>query len=169
MKAHVDSLNSIEKLENLGFKGRDASLSISLGEYRIAGLTYETVKYEENLWKVLIVYSLDNGYFDRATYDASTDVEREWNWIFENDRNRDSLSDYLSGTEETIEDFLKWDSLYKKIEVLFDIFGYENIFGTTYGPGFQIEGLYHIVCGNCDFLHGFINGHCPQCGTPKNH
>lgn len=128
---HVESLNSIQNLKSLGFKGQDRDLSISL-DYGL-------------LWKrdgdqIIFVYKIGPNRFDRSTLSTTTDPKVEWHWIFESFGRRGDLQDYLSGMETTIEEFLENWSLGEQTQALMELHGHECIFGSPSWQGFEIEG-----------------------------
>ncbi len=130
--AHVNRLNTISKLKKEGYNGPDASLDISLFEYGIAWKTIDE--------QILFIYQIQAGdgrdkvaKFERVFFNATLNVYHEFNWIKSEDWN----TFYNSfGTSKEL-----WDELPlpMKIYDLFNQFGYENIFGSSYWEGFEIK------------------------------
>ena len=123
---HVSNLESIELLKAQGFEGIDASLEISIAEY---GMVWRLL---DNGW-YLFVYRNERGTFDRATFNSDTDVEKEWDWALRGDKGWHFFD--ANGVER--DDWMKFD-LQLKIFDLFNYYGPQEIFGTTYWPGFKI-------------------------------
>jgi hypothetical protein len=121
---HVEKINTIEKLEALGAEGTDASLDISLGEYSLAWIKGED--------ETIFIYSIGNKRFDRTSFDNDLDVYREFNWV-----NWDALFSFVGVEKESFDKY----SLSQKIIDLLSYYGYENIFGSSYWEGFEIEGV----------------------------
>lgn len=126
--AHTDNLNSLKKLDSLGFEGADASLEISLAEY---GLAWCIDPDDEEM---LFVYSLGrgDGSFDRAGFDPEIDFKSEFDWVGWDDL----LATVGMSWEEWGELPMPW-----KIGDLVMYYGVENVFGSSYWEGFKIDGL----------------------------
>jgi hypothetical protein len=125
---HVDNLNSIKKLNELGFEGVDVKLYISLGEYGLAWKVLEEGKYlfiyriylnsEENANKVR---------FDRVVLEEKH-FDSDFSWVDE----KDVRSYCDTWDDQTYPD---------KVFTLFMYYGFENVFGSSYWEGFEIQGL----------------------------
>ena len=127
MNEHVDSLNTIEKLEDDGFEGVDACLMVSLFEYGLAW------KLEGD--EILFIYAIHAGdsgdydRFDRCTLDANLDPKKEWDWVkwYELAETYDLDLDELPPLEMLVFDIIGY-------------YGFENVFGASYWEGFAIAG-----------------------------
>ena len=126
---NINDLNSIEKLEALGFEGSDACLETSLYEYGLIWLKGET--------ETLFIYGVsidgkqddygmgENDYstFDRCTVANDCNVKEEYDWA-------DFTELYDNGNSIDIE---------RNISELLNEYGYENIFGAQYTEGFKVS------------------------------
>lgn len=121
---NVENINTIEKLEALGAEGGEVNLDISLGEYNLVW-----IKGEE---ETLFIYSIGNKRFDRVYFDNDLDVYKEFDWVNWND-----LFSFVGTDKESFDGI----SLPQKISDLLIYYGYENIFGSSYWEGFEIEGV----------------------------
>ncbi len=121
---HVENLKTIELLEAQGFEGLDASLSESIFEY---GMAWRTIENE-----IIFVHRNPNcpGRFDRSSYQITTDVQKEWNWV-----KWDALMGYLGCN---LTDWLQ-TPLPHKIFDLVNYYGEMEIFGESGWEGFSIE------------------------------
>jgi len=124
---NTTELNTISKLEHLGYIGTDADLATSLFEYGMAW------KEENN--QIEFIYGIGvNGTeynkFDRCTFDTDLNVRKEFDWADFNE------VENFTGTTSTEFDALP---LPQKIYDLVSYYGFENIFGSSYWEGFQIE------------------------------
>lgn len=130
---HVDNLDSVSKLEAQGFSGPDVSLDISLGDYSLAW------RYLDN-GQILFVYQHPTmaRRFDRCTIHKDTDPEKEWDWALKDTKDRNLFYEAF-GTNRA-----QWLSapLTRQVEDLVLYYGVENIFGSSYWEGFEIEGVY---------------------------
>lgn len=124
-------LNTIPKLEQLGYIGTDADLATSLFEYGLA--------WKEDGKQIEFIYAIGGDYdkveynnpaFDSITFDADLDVRKEFDW-----------ADF-----EEVESFtgltsVQFDALPlpQKINDLIGYYGFENVCGSSYCEGFQIE------------------------------
>ena len=128
MNEHVDTMDSIEKLEKAGYKGPNACLMISLFEY---GLAWKKEKDE-----ILFIYGIgmsgancDYNRFDRCTLTLPINPAEEWDWA-----DWDSVGDFADynhlGVDARIE---------RVVQDLMSYYGYENVFGSSYWEGFSIK------------------------------
>lgn len=115
---HVENLNSIKKLEKLGFVGCDVSLEVSLFEY---GLAWKDLGEE-----ILFIYKVSNNRFDRQTIANSIDITQEFDWV--------DWDAFLLDSSNWIE-----LSIGQKISNLVSYYGTEEIFGSSYWEGFEIK------------------------------
>jgi len=125
---HVENLNSIAKLEKSGFEGTDVDISTALFEY---GLAWQEIGNE-----ILFVYGIgvnDNGeyiQFDRCSFSKNIDVESEFDW--------GEFEEVMQFVGTTLEEWRKYP-LSHKVSDLLSYYGFENVFGSSYWEGFQIE------------------------------
>ena len=124
---NTTEINTISKLEKHGYAGIDACLATSLFEYGMAW------KEENN--QIEFIYGIsvnDTEYnkFDRCTFDTDLNVRKEFDWADFNE------VESFTGTTSTEFDALP---LPQKIYDLVNYYGFENIFGSTYWEGFEIE------------------------------
>jgi len=142
---HVDNLSTLPRLEAAGWKGPDASLEISLMEYGMAWKVLDEPDADGD--DVYFIYSLgrkkcEDGVvrlmFDRAGMSSSTDVRKQWDWAFNDGDRRTERTTPAQLTGLTEEE---WDGLdfHCKVYDLFQLHGYENLFGTAYWEGFEIR------------------------------
>jgi hypothetical protein len=126
MDMHTDNLDSIEKLEKAGFEGADACLMISLFEYSLAW------KKEEK--ETLFIYGIKTGKngdcirFDRCSLNSDTVPESEWNWA-----DWEEVSSFMGAPVLDL-------PLPEIVSALLSYYGFENVFGSSYWEGFEIEG-----------------------------
>jgi hypothetical protein len=120
---HVDNLNSISKLEALGFEGVDVSLTISLEEYGLA--------WKKDGNEYLFIHNASHGTnYDRTRFAADLDIYREFDWV-----NWDAFFRVIGGTRPDFDAMPFPHRIYD----LMNYYGVENIFGTTYWEGFTIS------------------------------
>lgn len=130
---NVANINTFEKLRAANFVGPDASLEISLREY---GFAYRNC---EDTGEIVCIYGIkrDNEgeyvAFDRCTFSADLDVYKEFNWI--KDWQHEVFC-YFDCDQEYFDNL----DLGQKLYWLLEIFGYDNIFGSSYWEGFKISG-----------------------------
>jgi len=124
---NTTEINTIPKLEKHGYAGIDACLATSLFEYGMAW------KEENN--QIEFIYGIGvNGTeynkFDRCTFDTDLDVYKEFDWA--------DLEEVFLCMGSKKED---WDALPlpQKIYDIVSYYGFENVFGSSYWEGFQIE------------------------------
>ena len=124
---NVSLIDSIEKLEKLGFKGSDVCLATSLFEYDIAWLE----KDEE----IIFVYSIKrdeepkNCRFDRCSFKKDLNFYREFSWS-----GWEGFFSFIGTPKEEFDAL----PLAQKIASLFSYYGYLNVFGNSYWEGFEI-------------------------------
>jgi len=127
---NTTEINTISKLEQLGYIGTDADLATSLFEYGLA--------WKEDDKQIEFVYAIGgdydkveyNKFFDRITFNAGLDVRKEFDWA--------DFEEVESCTGLTSDQF---DALPlpHKINDLIGYYGFENVCGSSYWEGFQIE------------------------------
>jgi len=118
---HTDTINTIEKLENLGFEGGDADLETSLFEYGLAWHVGEA----ETTFIHPVSHGLEN-HFERTALANDTNVRDEYDWA-----DFESLFSYIGGDNSG-------HPLPQQISDLVNYYGVENVFGTDYWEGFEI-------------------------------
>ena len=123
---HAGKLNTIPKLEKLGFEGPDACLATSLFEYGLAWKTEgnETMFIHAVSTRFNEEFRQDEyGGFDRAILDNTMNVFDEFDWV-----DWDSLFSTNDTTKE------QWIELpfEQKIHDLFCHYGTGNVFGVGY-------------------------------------
>jgi hypothetical protein len=145
MPGHVERLNSISKLKKEGFEGPDRGLDFSIFEY---GIAWRKLKDEEKtnkdsaLDEYIFIYGIqlkvneetktvDHSKFDRCSIEAKN-PELEWDWAFKDNHN------FLKTNDLTIEEFRKFP-FPRQVNMLYETFGFENIFGSSYWEGFEIK------------------------------
>ncbi len=121
---HVDNLKTIALLDAQGFEGPDASLTESLFEY---GLAWRELSDNE----ILFVHrnSSMQGRFERTTFKADLDVQKEFNWV--------SWDSVMSCIGVNLAEWLTFPLPYK-IQDLVSYYGEMEIFGESYWEGFAI-------------------------------
>ena len=128
---HTDNLASIPLLEAQGWQGTDASLEISIFEYDFAWRELgESDAYGDDHLFLYRITDRKSPVFDRTAMNSKLDLRKEYDWV-----DWDSfLSTAGCGNEE-------WDAQPFAIRIydLFNQYGYENIFGSSYWEGFTIE------------------------------
>jgi len=124
---NTTELNTISKLEQHGYSGIDACLATSLFEYGLA--------WKEDDKQIEFIYGIgvndeDYNRFDRCSFALDLDVRKEFDWS--------DFKEVESFTGLTRDQF---DALPlpQKIYDLVSYYGFENIFGSSYWEGFQIE------------------------------
>lgn len=124
---NTTEINTISKLEQHGYSGIDACLATSLFEYGMA--------WKEDDKQIEFIYGIgfndeDYNRFDRCSFALDLDVYKEFDWAcFE------EVHLCMGSIKED------WDALPlpQKIYDLVSYYGFENIFGSSYWEGFQIE------------------------------
>jgi hypothetical protein len=124
---NTTELNTISKLEKHGYAGIDACIATSLFEYGMA--------WKEDDKQIEFIYGTglkeeDYNRFDRCSFALDLDVYEEFDWAcFE------EVHLCIGSIKED------WDALPlpQKIYDLVSYYGFENIFGSTYWEGFEIE------------------------------
>lgn len=130
---NVANIDTFSKLRAANFAGPDACLETSLREY---GFAYRNC---EDSGEIVCIYGIKTNSegeyvaFDRCTFDSDLDVYKEFNWI------KDWQHEVFCFFDCDQEYFDNNLDLGKKLFWLFQIFGYENIFGTSYWEGFTIS------------------------------
>ena len=124
---NTKEINTIDKLESLNFKGIDACLAISLFEYGLV--------WKEDEKQIEFIYGIgsdssDYTRFDRCSFDLDLDVRKEFDWADFNE-----LESFIGSTS------YKFDGLPlpQKIHDLVSYYGFENVFGSSYWEGFEIQ------------------------------
>jgi hypothetical protein len=94
---------------------------------------------EEILFIYNIRHNCDSNWFDRRSFSTTTNVKDEWNWVFDSFNRRSDIADWMAGMEKTYDDFFDMPFA-GQVAALFDLYGYEQVFGSSYWEGFEIEG-----------------------------
>ena len=132
MDENIINLNTLDKLKALGFCGHDRCLSVSLD----SGLIWR-----QEGEKILFIYNIrhncDSNWFDRRSFSTTTNVKDEWNWVFDSFNRRSDIADWMAGMEKTYDDFFDMPFA-EQVAALFDLYGYEQVFGSSYWEGFEI-------------------------------
>lgn len=120
-------IDTITKLEQNGYTGTDACLAISLFEYGLA--------WKEDEKQIQFIYGMalnDTEYnrFDRCSFDLDLDVRKEFDWADFNE-----VESFLGSTGEEFDAL----PLPQKIYDLVSYYGFENVFGSSYWEGFEIQ------------------------------
>ena len=132
---HVDRLNTFEKLEAEGFTGTDVSLEISLREY---GIAWRESKTEPGTFYFIYGIKLsgeDHVRFDRAELKAA-DFQSDFDWV--------DWEEYLTSKVDYGNDSKEEAHVYEgtpyalKVLDLYNYYGFENVFGSSYWIGFGI-------------------------------
>ena len=126
---NVTEINTISKLEKLGYIGTDADLATSLFDYGLA--------WKEEGNQIEFIYAIGGDYdkvqytkFDQITFNTDLDVRKEFDWAdFEEVEKAGGLS---SEQFDALE-------LPFKINDLIGYYGFENVCGSSYWEGFEIE------------------------------
>ena len=124
---NITEIDNIAKIEQNGYIGTDACLAISLFEYGLA--------WKEDNNQIEFIYGIgleetEYNRFDRCTFDLDLDIKEEFDWA--------DFSEVASFTGMTSTD---WDNLPLpfKIYDLVRYYGFENVFGSSYWEGFEIQ------------------------------
>lgn len=125
----VNAINSIKKLERLGFQGIDASLEESLFEYYMVWKVME----DQSLFVVHATpatWGLDH---ESMEFDTTSIEERDIDYWM-TPENVKSVSSFVGATPEE----WKTRDLQDRLFDLISYFGSENILGSSYG-GFKVK------------------------------
>ena len=124
---NITEIDTITKLEQNDYIGTDACLAISLFEYGLA--------WKEDNNQIEFIYGIglegtEYKRFDRCTFDLDLDIRKEFDWA---DFNEVESFTGMNSTE--------WDNLPLpfKIYDLVRYYGFENVFGSSYWEGFEIQ------------------------------
>ena len=143
----VNEINSIAKLRDLGFEGVDANLEESLFEY---GMVWKEGEYEgEWLFVHATPQTCGLPINDDKKFDSTPMTEQDLSWL--NEKQIKGIANYAGMTVE------EWKEIpfYQRIHDAVNYFGFEAIFGSSYG-GFNISnGVYRIpvtwgMCGEVE-------------------
>lgn len=123
---HVENINSPSKLKALGAVGGDKSLNISLGEYGLAWIARPD--------SILFIYSAPQfpKRFECVEFPKDTDPKKEWDWV--------DWKALFSALDSSREEFFS-QPLERIVSDLVAFYGPEEIFGSSYWEGFEIEGV----------------------------
>tara|TARA_B100001093_G_scaffold399831_1_gene387338 strand:- start:270 stop:656 length:387 start_codon:yes stop_codon:yes gene_type:complete len=120
-------IDTITKLEKNGYIGTDACLAISLFEYGLA--------WKEDDKQIEFIYGIsvegtEYNRFDRCTFDLDIKAEEEFDWA--------DFDEVASFSGLTVEQFraLPLSSQIYNLQVHY---GFENVFGSSYWEGFEIQ------------------------------
>lgn len=124
---NITEIDNITKLEENDYIGTDACLAISLFEYGLA--------WKEDNNQIEFIYGIgiegtEYNRFDRCTFALDLDIRREFDWA--------DFDEVVSCTGMTSTD---WDDLPLpfKIYDLVRYYSFENVFGSSYWEGFEIQ------------------------------
>ena len=120
-------IDTITKLEENGYIGTDACLATSLFEYGLA--------WKEEEKQIEFIYGMgftftDYNRFDRCSFDLDLDVRKEFDWADFNE-----VESFVGLTSQEFDRL----PLPQKISDLVSYYGFENIFGSSYWEGFEIQ------------------------------
>ena len=120
-------IDTITKLEEKGYIGTDACLATSLFEYGLA--------WKEDEKQIEFIYGIgmedcDYNRFDRCSFDLDLDVRKEFDWA-----DFDEVESFIGSTSQEFDRL----PLPQKIYDLVSYYGFENIFGSSYWEGFEIQ------------------------------
>lgn len=119
-------MKKLSELKQLGFEGTDKTLSISLDEY---GLAWTTNPDQPNDFH--FCFKQPNGKFVWGFYFAKdTDAQKEFNWV--------DWPAFLSTMGMTQKEWNQL-SLPQKISDLINYYGTENVMGSAYQEGWEID------------------------------
>lgn len=118
-------MKTIKSFVRSGFAGPDASLAISLFEYR---LIWKRTKKD---WEFVAPCLNRKGYYSHFFFAANTDIKKEFNWV----------SDWDSFLSCVGNDWDGWNKqeLPLKIFDLINYFGQIEILGDDYGRGYPVR------------------------------
>ena len=124
---NITEIDNITKLEQLGYIGTDACLAISLFEYGLA--------WKEDEKQIEFIYGIgiegtEYNRFDRCTFDLDLDIRKEFDWL--------DFEEVASFCGQSLDQFLAMD-LASQIYKLQVHYGFENVFGSSYWEGFEIQ------------------------------
>ena len=136
---HTDNLCTTQLLEAQEFEGPDACMRISTLEYGAAWRTLPD-------GRLLFIYGIrrsnntdcDYSHFDRTTLAPDYDVFKEHDWV--------DWSKFFDGLGVDREEWSQYP-LSQKLYDLLEVYGHENIFGTSYWEGFRIFDHCELI--NC--------------------
>lgn len=124
---NITEIDTITKLEQNGYIGTDACLATSLFEYGLA--------WKENENQIEFIYGIglegtEHNRFDRCTFNLDLDIKEEFDWA-----DFDEVASFTGMTST------EWDNLPLpfKINDLVRYCGFENVFGSSYWEGFEIQ------------------------------
>lgn len=109
----------------LTFQGPDASLETSLLEYHIVWALASDGDYKfvyrvpSHMWSTSVLAT------DWASYPANTDVQKEWDWV--------NFADVAHAHDTVLDDWLN-RPFPQKVFNLVNVYGHENIFGSSTNP-----------------------------------
>jgi hypothetical protein len=124
-------IDTITKLEENGYIGTDACLAISLFEYGLA--------WKEDEKQIEFIYGITAhdrnsepcfNRFDRCSFDLDLDVRKEFDWA-----DFEEVESFIGSTSQEFDRL----PLPQKISDLVSYYGFENIFGSSYWEGFEIQ------------------------------
>lgn len=100
--------------------GPDVSIEISLKEY---GFAWEEFEEEFRFWYGIHHNGDSYDRFDWVDVPVNLDVRKEYNWV-----DWEDVEDYYGQKIDDME-------LVEVVQTLFDYYGYENVFGSSYTTG----------------------------------
>jgi hypothetical protein len=134
-------MTTIAHFYRLGFEGTDASLAVSLFEYRLiwrqikrthAKHRRDPVNYPVGEWEFVAPCLNRKGHYHYSWFKPDLDLKREFSWI----KNWDGFLGWI-GSEK----FEEWNlfPLGWKISDLIGYYGQIEILGDDYGHGFPVR------------------------------
>lgn len=124
---NITEIDTITKLEQNGYIGTDACLAISLFEYGLA--------WKEDNNQIEFIYGIgleetEYNRFDRCTFNLDLDIKEEFDWV--------DFEEVASFCGQSLDQFLAMDLAFQ-IYNLQVHYGFENVFGSSYWEGFEIQ------------------------------
>lgn len=124
---NITEIDTIPKLKQNGYIGTDACLATSLFEYGMA--------WKEDDNQIEFIYGIgleetEYNRFDRCTFNLDLDIRKEFDWV-----NFDEVASFTGMTSTD------WNNLPLpfKINDSVKYYGFENVFGSSYWEGFEIQ------------------------------
>ena len=130
-----DGSKSIAELEKEGYTGIDASLDISLFEYGLAW------KEEGDFIKFIYGVVPGDGVYEEfgtSSFSKNTDPQSEFDWV--------DWDDVFSFTGDNKDTFFN-ESLSYIVFALYNYYGHENVFGSSYNNVFKLTASKKVKAG----------------------
>tara|TARA_B100001093_G_scaffold57646_1_gene48735 strand:+ start:267 stop:650 length:384 start_codon:yes stop_codon:yes gene_type:complete len=119
-------IDTITKLEKNGYIGTDVCLAISLFEFGLAWKEGDKIEFIYGIGTDACNYNR----FDRCTFDLDLDIRKEFDWA-----DFDEVESFIGSTSQEFDAL----PLPQKIYDLVSYYGFENVFGSSYWEGFEIQ------------------------------